>query len=177
MLGRASRHRGAQPRKGLYGAHQRRAPPPRSRRPRPPRPPRRAVRRRARSRSRGGKRVSAAEGSTLFEAPAGVHPADGAHDWGSNQENCDWVRRGTLFVGEATAETFELINTKNKKRYLVARDSEEECVCTTHVNRSTSAPRELDRRGHVRAATCGHHQHDVVVIPGLIGTLDDVLGS
>ncbi len=91
-------------------------------------------------------------------------------------KDAEWFPVYTMFgdLGESTARRFELIDAKHKKRYLVAQDSEKNCVCTRNLNAMLLLPGE----SALIEATFAEPPADVttidVVIPGPVGTFDDV---
>ena len=76
--------------------------------------------------------------------------------------------------GTATAEEFELLDMEGQQRYLIARDSEGECVCTTDINAYGLLEGASAEIYAVFAAPPASVETVDLVLPGLAGTIADV---
>ena len=76
--------------------------------------------------------------------------------------------------GTATAEEFELLDMEGQQRYLTARDSEGECVCTTDINGYGLLEGASAEIYAVFAAPPASVETVDLVLPGPAGTIADV---
>lgn len=73
-----------------------------------------------------------------------------------------------------TAEEFELLDMESQQRYLTARDSEGECVCTTDINAYGLLEGASAEIYAVFAAPPASVETVDLVLPGTAGTIADV---
>jgi len=89
----------------------------------------------------------------------------------------DWVMAYEVWVagaGGSSAQGFELLDLVGKKRYLVARDSAGNCVCTRNVNGIQLVPGQSTILEATFAAPPPSVSKVEVVGPAPIGTFSDV---
>lgn len=85
-----------------------------------------------------------------------------------------WYYYGLFSSTTRTAEDFELLDLENQQRYLTARDSDGDCVCTTGINGHGLLEGDSVEIYAVFAAPPASVETVDLVMPGTAGTVADV---
>ena len=86
----------------------------------------------------------------------------------------NWFYYGAFSLSSGSAGEWELLDMESQQRYLTARDSEGDCVCSTDINANGLLEGDSIEIYAVYAAPPASVETVDLVLPGTAGTIADV---